>query len=218
MTDQGITFTPGLGLLELTVPLAPVSLQAKSDTKATFKAEVQSFTRTVDRLLTGDVKLSIEWFVSEQTRYETDRSPDVDNILKPLIDSLVGPNGVLIDDNQIQSVSCSWIDWHHENEQLRVELRFIPDESLQKDGLIFVQFDNGICMPIANSAPLGARLSLLEAYSAILSARREADRNGLPYMWSSVLMPQQRVFHRTRIHDFPVYPEVELRNAYLREL
>jgi Holliday junction resolvase RusA-like endonuclease len=147
---------PPPGLLEFTLPLAPVSQQAKSEAKSEFKCAVQAFTKTAQYLLAGDVQLSVEWLVSEQARYETDRSPDVDNILKPLIDSLVGPDGLVIDDNQIQSVSCSWIDWHREEEQIRVELRFLPDEWLQKQGLVFVQFENGLCMPIQNGeSPMG---------------------------------------------------------------
>lgn len=208
---------PPPGLLEFTLPLAPVSQQAKSEAKSAFKCAVQAFTKTAQYLLAGDVQLSVEWLVSEQARYETDRSPDVDNILKPLIDSLVGPDGLIIDDNQIQSVSCSWIDWHREEEQIRVELRFLPDEWLQKQGLVFVQFENGLCMPIqTGESPMG-KLGLLEAYSNVLAARRDADKSGLPYKWGRILMPKQRVFHRTRIHGFHVYQETELRANLHRE-
>jgi len=46
----------------------------------------------------GDVKVSIEWTLHEQDPYESDAAPDVDNILKPLLDVLCGPDGILIDD------------------------------------------------------------------------------------------------------------------------
>lgn len=202
---------PPAGLLELTLPLAPVSQQARADTKAAFKQAVQEILRTAQYLLSGDVQLSVEWLISEQTRYETDRAPDVDNILKPLIDSFVGPGGLLIDDNQIQHVSCSWIDWNNENEQLRAELRFSPDEWVSKQGLVFVQFENGLCLPIPNLPIREQKLGLLDAYSNLLKARVVANRQGLPYMWSQVLMPKQRVFHRTRLNGFQVISEAEFR-------
>lgn len=203
--------TPPPGLLELTLALAPVSQQANAEAKLALREAVRAVTRTAGYLLAGDVKLSVEWLVSEQARYETDRSPDIDNILKPLVDSFVGPEGLLIDDNQLQQVSCSWIDWKNENEQLRIELTFFPDEWISKRGLVFVQFENGLCLPIPEAEAPHERLGWLNAYSNVLAARKDADAAGIPYTWARVLMPKQRVFHRTRIHGFTVFSEHEFR-------
>ena len=74
MESLGTSPTPGL--LEFTLPLAPVSLQAKGEGNATFKTAVQSFAQTAQCVLAGDIHLCVEWFVSERARYETDRSPD----------------------------------------------------------------------------------------------------------------------------------------------
>jgi hypothetical protein len=38
-------------------------------------------------LLSGDVQVGIEWTLHEEARYEQDAAPDVDNILKPLLDA-----------------------------------------------------------------------------------------------------------------------------------
>lgn len=203
--------TPPPGSLELTLALAPVSQQADAEAKLALREAVHTITRTAGFLLTGDVKLSVEWLVSEQARYETDRSPDIDNILKPLIDSFAGPEGLLIDDNQLQHVSCSWIDWNNENEQLRIELMFSPDEWISKKGLIFIQFENGLCLPIPGSDAPHERIGWLNAYTNLLAARKNADATGIPYAWARVLMPRQRVFHRTRIHGFTVLSEPEFR-------
>jgi Holliday junction resolvase RusA-like endonuclease len=208
--------SPLSGILEFELNLAPVSLQARSEAKAAFRTAIQNITQTAAFLLAGDIHLSVEWFISEQARYETDRSPDVDNILKPLIDSLVGPKGILIDDNQIQNLSCSWVDWHQSSEQVHIALRFSPDEWLPKDGLVFAQFKNGLCMPIPEVS-IGERLGWLEAYSIVLATRGDADKKGIPYKWARIIMPSQRVFHRTRIHDFPVYLESDLRAMYQLE-
>lgn len=203
--------TPPPGSLELALALAPVSQQAKPEAKLALKEAVRAITRTAGFLLAGDVKLSVEWLVSEQARYETDRSPDIDNILKPLVDSFVGPEGLLIDDNQLQQVSCSWLDWNSESEQLRIELTFFPDEWISKQGLVFVQFENGLCLPIPGADTPRERIGWLNAYSNVLAARKHADVAGIPYTWARVLMPKQRVFHRTRIHGFTVVSEHEFR-------
>ena len=63
----------------------------------------------------------IEWTVHEQDRYESDAAPDVDNILKPLLDGLCGPEGVLIDDCQVQAVDCRWIDWTLREQPVRTD-------------------------------------------------------------------------------------------------
>jgi Holliday junction resolvase RusA-like endonuclease len=104
--------------VSISVPLPPVSQQARSESKASFQAEIENAISSYEFLLSGDVSVTVEWSISQQTRYETDRSPDVDNILKPLIDALAGPAGLMIDDNQVQHVSCHWIDSYNDDEKL----------------------------------------------------------------------------------------------------
>lgn len=202
---------PPPGILEIRLELAPVSQQAAAETKRRFKEALRSVTRTAQFMFSGDVRLSVQWFISERARYETDRSPDVDNILKPLIDGLVGAEGLLIDDNQIQHVSCSWLDSINDAEQLQVELRFLDGEWVPKKGLVFVQFSDGLCLPIPGSLSKKIQLKFLDAYSHLLDARSEANRMGIDYAWAKMLMPSQRVFHRTRVHAFPVLRESDFR-------
>src|SRR5450631_1948406 len=103
----------------------PVSVQAAAESKRRFKDAMRAITKTAEFLLSGDVELRVEWYISETERYETDRAPDIDNIRKPLIDAVVGPDGLVIDDNQIQHVSCSWMDVARESQELVVELNFV---------------------------------------------------------------------------------------------
>ena len=49
------------------------------------------------------------WQAAQQ-HYESDRTADIDNVIKPILDGLTGPDGVMIDDNQVQNVQCYWID------------------------------------------------------------------------------------------------------------
>lgn len=206
--------TPPADQISLAFRLAPVSQQAQSRAKAEFVASVRAETTSAGFLLSGDVSLEVEWLVAEQVRYETDRSPDVDNILKPLIDSLAGPAGILIDDNQVQHVSCSWLDSNSDQEELHVRVRYTPGEWVNKRGLVFVQFARGLCLPIPAEEWHFVSLAWLESFKGLLSARFAADEQALPYSWSRMLMPQQRVFHRSRLRDFEVVDEQAFRDRF----
>ncbi len=135
MHDQTIqtypsNMPPESGELDIVFSLPPVSQQASSKSKTKFKNSVQEVIKNAEYLLSGDVQIEIEWMIHERERYESDRSPDLDNILKTLIDALCGPNGLLIDDNQVQHISCFWIDWNLYEEQLKVRIKYLPDEWL----------------------------------------------------------------------------------------
>jgi Holliday junction resolvase RusA-like endonuclease len=99
------------GELEFTISGPPVSQQSTRSEKDKFAELMRKQIGNSPYLLSGDVRVEIEWSLHEQYRYESDAAPDVDNILKPLLDALCGPQGVLIDDCQVQAVDCRWIDW-----------------------------------------------------------------------------------------------------------
>lgn len=206
--------TPTSDHIALSFRLAPVSQQAQARTKAEFVSSVRAETASAGFLLSGDISLEVEWLVPEQVRYETDRSPDVDNILKPLIDALTGPEGLIIDDNQVQHVSCSWIDSNDDHEVLHIRVRHAAGEWVPKRDLVFVQFARGLCLPIPSHEWRFVSKAWLESFTGLLAARFAADEQGLPYSWSRMLMPQQRVFHRTRLRGFDVIDEETFRERY----
>lgn len=199
--------------IELWFDLAPVSVQSPGVIKANFKSAVREKLANPEYLLCGDVSLNVEWLVSERSRYESDRTPDVDNILKPLIDALTGPAALLIDDNQIQHVSCSWIDSTENIERLRVEIRFFPGEYLPKRGLVFVQFERGLCFPVPFYDPPEVRLLWTDAYKSALQARNRLEQLGIGPEGAKYVMPVQRVFHRTRLSAFTVVGEDAFRQT-----
>lgn len=85
---------PEYGEIVFEVGRSPVSLQSKSAKKREFKDFVSSIVKGTGFLLSGDVKIIIEWRVTEQHRYEHSSAYDVDNIVKPLLDSIsVGQRG-----------------------------------------------------------------------------------------------------------------------------
>ena len=85
---------------------------------------------------------------NERERYEADTLPDIDNILKVILDALCGPEGIMIDDAQVQSLTIYWLDTPSDNHQIEITLNFFPDEWKSKEGLEFIQFHKGLCFPI----------------------------------------------------------------------
>jgi Holliday junction resolvase RusA-like endonuclease len=198
---------------ELTIHLLlpPVSQQARSESKVAFQAKIRKALAGYNFLLSGDVSVAVEWSVSQEARYETDRSPDVDNILKPLLDALVGPEGVMIDDSQVQHVSCNWVDSYAGDETLRISLRYSPDEWLRKERLCFVQLESGLCLPLAGGTSPHFQRTVVDVYVSTIRLRAETLRAGVGHYAANMCMPVQRLFHRTRLAAFQVVSEAEFR-------
>lgn len=101
---------PGGDTLALVVEGEPASLQAKRWKKRRLTEAVKAALQQPKYLLTGEVSVRIEWLVHERLRYETLVAPDVDNIIKAVLDAVCGPEGVLVNDCKVQNVASSWID------------------------------------------------------------------------------------------------------------
>lgn len=86
----------------------------------------------------GQVNLQLLWHLHETERQETDKTGDMDNITKPIIEALTGRDGLLIDDSQGGSMHTFWNSRNHETEKdiLQISLEFNDDECLRKEDLI----------------------------------------------------------------------------------
>ncbi|BAZ21696.1 hypothetical protein NIES4073_25740 [Kalymmatonema gypsitolerans NIES-4073] len=202
---------PTYGDLEFALLLAPVSQQATSEAKSAVTNAILAVTHSLEYILTGDVQIEFEWLIHEKLRYESDAAPDVDNVIKPLLDGLCGPNGLLIDDCQVQAVTCYWVDWTREDQQLIVRVKFMPDDWLKKKDLIFIQFPKGLCFPINRNLPDDTLKTILGSVEMMLHRRDQLQAISGDYYFSKMLLPIQRFFHRTRIHNFPVLKIDEIR-------
>lgn len=191
-------------ILKIEIPVAPVSLQAGRDDKEPLKAEIRRIIAPYKLFLTGEVRLNIDWMIHDRLRYETDTAPDVDNILKPLIDSLCGPEGLLIDDCQIQRVNCGWIDWNRDDQMLHIEIEYFDDELIESRNLFFIQFAKGLCFPFQKDLPVDTIAMLANHLADRLKMRDELVSRTGDYHVGFCTMPIQRFFHRTRIHGFDV--------------
>ena len=132
---------PRDGILEFSVFGKPVSFQSSKSHKDMITRKIQRIVAPVKYILSGDVQFEIQWIVPEKFRYESDSSPDVDNIIKPTLDALVGPKGIMIDDCQVQSVKCYWEDWEKREQQINIKIRFDSDHWLMMEGLKFIHID-----------------------------------------------------------------------------
>jgi Holliday junction resolvase RusA-like endonuclease len=208
---------PEQGLLTIEVPVAPVSLQAGASKKQTITAPLKAAVAPYGFLLSGDVKVAIQWWISAQDRYESDNSADVDNIVKPILDALCGPDGILIDDCQVQELICYWSGGYENplQQSVKIELQYDPEESVAKEGLIFLQVDRGLYIPMHDDLPPPIPLHQAEAFTRMFTTARQLLDNGASPQTAHQVRPSQRVFHRSKLERFRRTTIEELRARLL---
>jgi Holliday junction resolvase RusA-like endonuclease len=184
----------------------PVSLQANSERKRTFQtALAAAVKKSTDRIFTGDVKAEITWFVSEERRYSTHIVADIDNIIKPLFDAVTGPEGVLIDDNQVQQVASSWLDAAPGDLKFEViisalsPLQFIPRENLR-----FVDFGSPYGCMLMPDGPELLRRALITTTATAIRHHRSLLAKGIDPAVAKMHMPMQRFYPSARLRGFDV--------------
>ena len=201
---------PEFGEIHFELATAPVSQQASGDAKAALREQVRAITRPLQYLIDSEVQLEIEWFVHERFRWETDASPDVDNIIKPLLDGLCGPEGLLVDDCQVQRVGCSWIDWNRDDQKLAIHLKFPPDSYLMKDGLVFARVQQAMCFPVPRDVQKKALGLWLDALEHSLAGRKKLTDLTGSYYPARYVLPTGFI-HVSRLRGFKVVPVEDLR-------
>ena len=141
-----------------------------------------------------------------RVRYEQTVHPDVDNIIKPILDAVIGPEGLMIDDNQIQAIGCSWLDVPHLHNTLSIELRWSPGEYVEKEGLCFVEVGRKLYFPFNLTLPVEANRLFLSAIKGQVAAGKEIESIlGVSQQSADLarrLMPSQRLFHGGRLEKF----------------
>ncbi len=194
------------------VIVQPVSSQATRAKKDLVTEAIRKITKPVPKILSGDVKIEIIWFTNENERYESDNTADLDNIIKPILDALSGPDGIIINDCQVQSLGCSWQDRYGEPEHIEINLRYEPDAWFEKGNIMFVQLQDALCMPICKDFKLSEVFQqLLNILEKRLSYRNSIINSGRSYYEARGVMSIQRLFHRTRLNGFEVKRIDELR-------
>lgn len=207
------------GWISFAIPLPPASQQAKREKKDEFSQACRQALRAFPIIIWGEAKIHVEWSIHEQERYETDCTPDVDNILKPLLDALVGPDALLIDDSQVQEVCCNWIDSPIREQSVSVTIRYNPDDWFQRGKLRFVEFSRCLCMPTPADIPPEALLAMIEAWEKSFNLRDDLLAQGVDWYLAQDVMPILRPFHKSRVvKNFPIVVLDQIRGELNSEI
>ncbi|GAB0061722.1 MULTISPECIES: RusA family crossover junction endodeoxyribonuclease [Pseudomonas] len=184
-----------------------VSTQSRAERKQELTQAIQRELSQFKWLISGSVQIEFAWYLHSIQRQETDKVGDIDNITKPILDALTGPDGILIDDSQIGSVHTFWMS---RNEQLsysvlRLSIQFSNDDCLDKQNLVFIQYWNAMCVALnvdfADQKSIFCALFVVRArkiYRSMASWFRETGANADRFLIQSTWE-----FHRTRVGGFP---------------
>lgn len=189
------------GEVQIQLSSVPASVQAKKARRDQIVVELRAITSTIPILFSGDVGVTIELWRSEQDQYESDRSADIDNVIKPILDALSGPEGVVIDDNQVQSVQCYWVH-NLETSTAVVTIENRLHDLIEKDGLVFVHLGKQLYFPVNGTLPKEFNFKLLDMLENYKEARMKGEEIGVGYHDLRYFMPSQRYFHKTRLSKF----------------
>jgi len=183
-----------------------VSIQSQKATRDELRSAIHERLRPFEWICAGPVNLELHWYLHGAQRQETDKVGDIDNITKPIIDSLAGEMGLLIDDSQIGSLHTLWNSRNHltQKDALYIRLQFNNDECLPKDNLIFVQYAGAVCLPLnVNFHNIKDMVMALLLIRARLRDRRAAGRiRDLGHNLDRALVVSSWDVHRTRLGGF----------------
>jgi Holliday junction resolvase RusA-like endonuclease len=183
-----------------------VSIQSKKIHKEQLYSLIQDELSKFKWIICGDVNIDLTWYLSAVQRQETDKIGDMDNITKPILDSLIGINGVLIDDSQIGALYTYWLSRNELSEcnSLEIKISFCNDYCLDKHNLIFVQYSNAICLTVnvdfTDQEQLFGTLFLLKNRQLSRTTARIMKLIGTNA--DSYLVRSAWDFHRSRLNQF----------------
>jgi Holliday junction resolvase RusA-like endonuclease len=126
----------------------PVSLQNKTDDKNTFRNKIHAITKYSPYIITNTCFIDINYYCQYDKRYKNHGAYDIDNIVKPILDSLNGNDGIIIDDCLFDRVDINWIDKNGDDE-LNIRLYSLELLYIKKDKLIIYK-NNNWCLPFQN--------------------------------------------------------------------
>ncbi len=154
----------------------PVSAQNKGDVKRRFKTKVQEITSQSDFIITGTCWVAIDYYCNNVKRLKNPGVYDIDNIVKPILDSLVGQQGLIIDDVLIDRVSVNWVDTPDED-HVDIVISYPMLAYMPKEDFILVKSSSGWCFPTSKKIykSEGFESYIRKAFDAWNSIKEEED-------------------------------------------
>jgi hypothetical protein len=121
---------PMFGEWQHAFPFAPVPYGDGGAKRAAFRSAIQA--QLQNRwIYSHEIQLEIMLNLDVQTVLETSETADLDNYAKAILDGLKGPQGIMFDDTQVQSLAISWLDTY-DVPSFAVSVRAPPDDFLLK--------------------------------------------------------------------------------------
>lgn len=196
--------------IELSVELT--ELVSRQSRKSKRDALVKTIAEELSKfkwLISGAVSIEFYWYLSHYDRHETDTSADLDNLTKPISDSLIGENAILIDDCQIRELYIEWISKNEafESSHLNIWINFNNDYSLIKNKLFFVQYHNAMCAAFDTDFSVTKNIFGMKM---VLWTKKKWRRIAAQFPGPGSRMPAQLFtltfspfdYHRTRLQKF----------------
>ena len=150
--------------LQIFIESSPVSTQNKNGVKQVFKSDVHKTTSQCEYIITSTCWIAIDFYCQHVKRMKNPGVYDMDNIIKPILDSLVGLNGVLVDDVIVDRVAVNWIDTL-DDDYLEINIQYPELLYSKKSDLVFIKSKSGWCLPASQSMIKNtAFISLLNSY------------------------------------------------------
>ncbi len=183
-----------------------VTSQSKKRFRDELCSEIQKELQKFEWICSGPLNVEFCWYLHGTNRQETDKIGDIDNITKPVLDSLTGPNGILVDDSQVKSLHTFWLSRNHESEKdaLLIRVDFSNDLCLRKENLLFIQYTGAVCLPlnVDFARPLDLFAALMITKSRLKSRAASKQIRQLGANVDRMLVDSFWDIHRTRLGAF----------------
>lgn len=128
-------------------------------------------------LYSDSIQLSISLYLDVKKVLETSEIADLDNYAKMILDALKGPEGIMLDDTQVQGFCISWIDGYEKP-------KFTLEAKGNQDDFVLSQRNSTRCptgcgtQMVGSLGPMGRRNSmkpLLRPNLKFLAKRRRSE-------------------------------------------
>lgn len=182
-------------LIQFRVDMKPISIQNKNESKKRFKEEIQKITVNSKYIITNICWIAIDYYCKHIHRFKNPGVYDIDNIVKPILDSLVGKNGLLVDDVIASRVIVNWMDTQHED-FFEINIEYPILSYIKKSDLIFIKSNSGWCFP-AYSRINQEDKDVIQHYFKLWDSIENED----DYYHASFDLPMQRFIYFNKIKD-----------------
>lgn len=132
--------------INFTIYNEPVSLQNKEEKKRKLREIIHLITKKCPYIITSHCWVHIEYRCNNIKRIKNLSSYDMDNLIKPILDSLVGIDGIILDDSLFNSVEINWQDKNGDDE-FEIQIEYTEFLYSDKSNLFFFKHGQW-CFPM----------------------------------------------------------------------